>query len=144
MQTLNQAGIDLIKSFEGFSAIPYQDSAGIWTIGYGHTLGVDSTTPEIDEGKAEEYLVQDCANAMNDIENTITCPLSPNQFSALTSLVFNVGNAPLEKTLGILLNEEKYPEAAEQFGNWIYSKGEQLPGLIRRRAAEQQLFMTTS
>ena len=97
---LTPAGLALIKKYEGFSAEPYQDVAGIWSIGYGHTDGVTADTHSIDESAAEELLKDDLEAAEQDIEDNITVDLTDNQFSALCSLVFNVGDAPLKMTLG--------------------------------------------
>lgn len=139
---ISQAGIDLIKSFEGFRAQPYQDTGGIWTIGYGHTKYVSGTsgpfTPEI----AEEYLRADVASAENIVNHLIVAPLNDNQFAALVSLVFNVGAGPLYKTLGGKLNGGDYAGAAEQFSRWIYVNGVKIDGLINRRAREREVFLS--
>lgn len=134
-------GLNLIKSFEGFSADPYQDSAGVWTIGYGHTSGVNKSAPRITERQAEEFLDIDIKRAEFDIERYISFDLNQNQYDALASLVFNVGAAPLLGTLGRLLNAGDVAGAAEQFGRWIYADHKPLKGLIRRREAEKALFL---
>ena len=142
MRILNQAGIDLIKSFEGFSADPYQDQVGVWTIGYGHTSGVTADSASITEDQAVVLLQQDVADAITSIENNITAVLTDNQFAALVSLVYNVGSAPLRGTLGTALNAGQYSFAANQFGRWVYSGHQQIEGLVRRREAERELFVS--
>lgn len=142
IRQVNQDGIDLIKSFEGFRADPYQDEAGIWTIGYGHTHGVTEDSESIDETQAEEFLGEDIAAAEQSVVNFIKSPLTDNQFSAIVSLVYNVGPLPLKKTMGNLLNSGDYLGAAAQFNVWVFADGKVSQGLVRRRAAEKLLFQT--
>lgn len=141
-RSINAAGLELIKSFEGFRSYPYRDSAGMWSIGYGHTKDVNEWTTPVTEDAAEDYLRDDVADAEASVEDWIEVPLNDNQFSALVSLVYNVGTAPLIRTLGILLNESNYTAAADEFLKWDYADGVVSEGLARRRAAERELFLT--
>ncbi len=140
---INQAGLDLLKEFEGFSELAYRDPGGTLTIGFGHT-GPDVVedmiiTPE----QAEELLRQDVQEAEDAVANLVTVPLNENQFSALASFVYNVGAGDLENSqLLTLLNQGDYLGAADQFLRFNTDDGVVLDGLTRRREAERQLFLT--
>lgn len=140
MREINAAGLALIKEFEGFSAIPYQDPGGVWTIGHGHTRGVSPQTHAIDEEAAEEMLRDDLQIAESEASRLVKVPLTDNQFAALVSLVLNTGSLPLLKTLGVKLNAGEYYEAAEQFLLWNHVNHVVSDGLTKRRQAEKDLF----
>lgn len=136
----SQAGIDLIKSFEGCKLRAYQDSVGVWTIGVGHTRGVrqnDSCTQD----EADELLHGDLLTAEEDIARLVKVPLTDNEHAALVSWVFNLGSANLfGSTLLKKLNKMDYAGAAAEFPRWNRAGGQVLAGLTRRRLAEKQLF----
>lgn len=140
VRIINEDGIGLIKMYEGMELKPYKSPAGDWTIGYGHTVGVDENTPAIDEDTAEELLKEDLSDAEEDIDRYIKVPLNDNQYAALASLVFNLGPAPLQKTLGARINESNFQGAAEEFERWCYIGNQKSDGLLRRRIAERALF----
>lgn len=142
MRNVNQAGIDLIKSFEGFRPEPYRDSGGVWTIGYGHIREVSEDSPPITEEEGENLLIQDLGRAEREVERFVQVPLTDNQFAALVSLVFNVGTTPLLKTLGAKLTEQDYTAAADEFQKWTHVGGNVIEGLVRRRDAEKALFLS--
>lgn len=132
----------LIKTFEGLRLNAYRDSVGVLSIGYGHT-GVDVVPGmKITVDQAEAMLNEDIANAVALITQYITVSLNQNQLDSLTSLVFNLGVAPLKGTLGSLLNKGFFEAAALQFPRWCHAGGQVLQGLVTRRAAEQKLFQT--
>lgn len=137
----NQDGINLIKSFEGLRLKPYLCPAGVWTIGYGTTKGITKNTPEITETEAEELLEKDLIKFESIVIDNVDVELTDNQFSALVSLVYNCGSAPLKKSLGAVLNTGNYLGAAEQFLRWNKANGKELAGLTRRRKAERDLFL---
>jgi len=141
MRSINNAGLELIKSFEGLRLSPYQDDKGIWTIGYGHINGINSVTSSISIMQAENFLKRDLAISQSAVERLVEVPLSDNQFSALVSLVFNLGTAPLLKTLGNKLNAADYLGAADEFLKWNHVGGIEVSGLTRRRIAERRLFL---
>jgi len=147
----SQNGIDLIKAFEGLHKIKsdgsvrsYRDPAGRWTIGYGHTSGVKSgmlITPE----EAEDLLRTDVVEAEEAVERLVKVDLSQNQFDALVSFVFNLGQGNFRSsTLLRKLNRGDYDGAATEFVRWNKARVEgqlrPLPGLTRRRTAEAALF----
>lgn len=135
-----QSTYDLISNFEGFSPTAYQDVAGVWTIGYGHTGGVQpGDTRTHDE--AMQDLADDVARAVRAV-NTIQVPLTQNQYDALVSLAYNIGNnAFLASTLVGLLNSGDYAGAANQFPRWNKAGGAVIQGLVNRRAAERETFL---
>lgn len=137
----NQAGINLIKSFEGLRAKAYRCPANVLTIGYGHTAGVrEGQTITAEE--AEAMLRRDIARFESCVENAVSVALNLNQFSALVSFAFNVGCGALKNsTLLKKLNSGDYIGAASQFNRWINAGGKPLNGLVRRRKAEQTLFL---
>ncbi len=143
MLSLNSAGLALIKSFESFRARPYQDSGGVWTIGYGHTQDVTPESPPVMEEEAEEFLREDLADAQDAVGRLVHVPLNDDQYSALVSLVYNTGPAPLTHTLGALLNEGHYDAAADEFLRWNHADGEASEGLTRRRKVERELFLSS-
>jgi lysozyme len=142
MRSINTAGLNLIISFENFSATPYLDEGGTWTIGYGHTKGVTEDSSAISEAQGQELLQQDVAQAEEQVSRLITVPLSDNQYAALVSLVYNAGSAPLTRLLGTKLNAEDYAGATNEFLRWRLSGGMVSDGLVRRREAERKLFLT--
>jgi lysozyme len=145
-RTINDAGLTLVKSFESFQSHPYQDEGGIWTIGYGHTHGVNPQTTPVTEPQACDILRADLQQFADYVSDYITAALNDNQFSALVSLTENCGTAPLLSGLGQLLNEGEYEDAGNHFLLWdkehIDGDLVQSDGLLRRRQAEQSLFLT--
>ena len=134
-------GLSLIKKFEGCELYAYQCSAGVWTIGYGHTKDVEPGM-QITKEDAEEMLVEELHEYESYINDFVTAPLSQNQFDALVSWVYNLGPANLKSsTLLRVLNEGKYNEVPAQIRRWNKAGGEVLQGLIRRREAEALLFL---
>lgn len=137
----SQAGIDLIKRFEGFSAECYVCPAGKRTIGYGHVLA-EGEAEQISAQEAEALLVKDIASAEEAVNRLVEVPLSQHQFDALVCLTYNIGNRAFSRsTLLRLLNNGDYMAAAAQFPRWVYASGKLLNGLRNRREAEQQLFL---
>lgn len=131
---------DFVKQFEGRELKAYQCSAGVWTIGYGHTKGVQEGD-EISPAEAEQLLVEDLTAIADDLNRLVNVPVSDGQYIALLSLAFNVGASAVKKsTLLFHLNHGRYDEAAEEFDKWIYAGGKVSEGLKRRRAAERELF----
>lgn len=138
---ISENGINLIIRFEGLRTSAYKCPAGIWTIGYGHTSGVrkgDKCT----EAQAKEFLKNDIEVFEACINNLVKQTLTQNQFDALVSFVFNIGCIGFKaSTMLKYLNNKQYELAAEEFPKWVLSNGKKLEGLVRRRQAEQDLFL---
>lgn len=136
---IGQAGLALIKQFEGCRLAAYQCSAGVWTIGYGHTAGVHKGM-KITQAQAEEYLKHDVAKFEKYVNNPSYVPftdkLNQNQFDALVSFAFNLGQGNVKKLCtGRVMNQ--IPSAMQQY---CKAAGKTLPGLQRRRKAEAALY----
>lgn len=142
MPKINDAGLALIKEFEGLRLEAYLCPARIWTIGYGHTHGVKKGQ-KITKEKAEEYLKEDLKYFEDGVQKLIKVAIPPNAFSAIVSFAFNLGcQALADSTLLKLLNNKEFSKAANQFLRWNKVDGEELEGLARRRKAERALFLT--
>ncbi len=133
----------IIRVFEGLRLKAYQDSVGVWTIGYGHT-GKDVTPGmQISIERAEQLLKADLAVIEEELQELVKVPLNPNQLAALESFIYNLGIGAFSKsTLFALLNQGDYGGCAGQFHKWIYAGKNILQGLVNRRAAEVKLFLT--
>ena len=134
----SQKGIDLIKSFEGLHLTAYKDTAGVLTIGYGHTKGL-SEGMKITKDQAEAYLLEDLKAAESAV---IKKPYewNQNEFDALVSFTFNCGSGNLTK----LVKSGKRTKEEISDALLLYNKagGKELAGLARRRQAEKDLFDT--
>ena len=144
--TISRAGIDLIKGFESLALEAYLCPAGVWTIGWGHTRGVQSGQ-RIHEAQAEALLAEDIAEVERALPQVIHVTLTQGQWDALVSLSFNLcgGATRLPFTCPHLVasvNAGDFAGAARQFLNINHAaNGKVLPGLTRRREAEQKLFL---
>ena len=143
---INQASLDLIKSFEGLRLSAYQDSVGVWTIGYGTTAAAGvGITPHagqiITEAEAEHYLSVAVAKFADQILRMLKRQATPNQFGAMVSLAYNIGPGNFS-TSSVLrnFNAGDMGNAAASFAKWNRAGGKVLAGLTRRRAAEAALF----
>lgn len=138
---INDKGIELLKSFEGCKLQAYQDIKGVWTVGYGHT-GVDvHPNMEINQAMADSMLAKDLNRFELGICSSVDVDLNDNQFAALVCLSYNIGLANFEgSTLHKKLNLGLFEEAAQEFQRWDRSNGIEIPGLLRRRLAERDLF----
>lgn len=143
---IDQAGLRLIEQFEGLKLDPYKDPVGIWTVGYGHVIHPADNIPldaPITQARAEELLRQDLSTAQDGVNAAITVDVTDNQYAACVSLAFNIGVGNFaHSTLARLLNAGNVQGAADQFPLWNKAGGHVLPGLVRRRAAERELFLT--
>ena len=141
---VNQATIELIKRNEGCVLHAYQDSVGVWTIGYGHT------GPEVVEGQtitqeeAEQLLRQDLGRFQDAVASAIAGgATTANQYGAMVSLCYNIG--PGNFHTSTVLRDHKagnYPGAADAFLLWNKAGGKVLAGLDRRRHEERSLYLT--
>ena len=134
---INDAGLNLIKSFEGCKLKSYQDSVGVWTIGWGHTGNVKEGQT-ITQAQADEYLKKDLAKFEKAVEKIDSIGLNENEFSALVSFAYNCGTGNLNK---LCLGRTKVEIASKML---LYNKAGKkvLAGLTRRRKAENRLFTT--
>jgi lysozyme len=136
----SEAGIDLIKSFEGCRTVAYQDVVGVWTIGYGHTIDVKEGMT-ITQHQCDVMLEVDIETYENYVNEQVDVSLTQNQFDALVSWVYNLGPTNLRNsTMLKVLNAGKYEEVPYQMKRWNRAGGKVLKGLVVRREAEAELF----
>ncbi|CAO99379.1 lysozyme (plasmid) [Azospirillum brasilense] len=140
------AALAIVKEAEGLYLTAYRCPAGVPSVGWGHTAGV-KMGQTISRAQAEAYLAADMAEAAAAVDRLVKVPITDNQRGALSSFVMNLGAGNLqESTLLRLLNQRDYAGAADQFGRWVYATVNgvktELPGLVKRRAAERALFLT--
>lgn len=133
-----------ISSFEGCRLTAYRCSAGVLTIGYGHTKGVregDVCT----EDQAKAWLIDDIRETQTLLAHYVNVPVSEGEFVALVSLAFNVGVSALMKSkLLRKLNSGDREGAAEEFLDFDLANGKRIEGLTRRRKEEHDLFLADS
>ena len=146
MMKLTAEGLALIKEFEGFRARAYKCPAGIWTIGYGHTS--NAGPPAVHEGMvvsrdvADAILSNDVAVFASGIAKELKVELSGHQFSALVSFAYNVGLGNFRSSSVLrAVNAGDTAAVPRRLQLWIKAGGKVLPGLVRRRAAEAELFV---
>jgi lysozyme len=139
---INEEGIRMIKYFESLRLESYQDSVGVWTIGWGHT-NKDKVVEgiKITQEEADAYLKADLKRFEDGVNELVKAPLSDNQFSALVSFSFNLGLGNLKNsTLLALLNRGETFNASKEFVKWSKAGGQRLSGLVKRRLSERNLF----
>lgn len=146
--SLSLDGVNLICNFEGLKLSAYDDSTGVWTIGYGTTRYPNGQ--RVSEGdrctleQAKAYMQHDLKIFERAVNSAVKVPLKQNQFDALVSLAYNIGvGAFKNSTLLKKLNLGDYQEAANQFDVWVNAGGKRLQGLVNRRAIEKKLFLSS-
>ena len=144
---INEAGMELIKHYEGWRESPYLCSAARPTIGYGstwdrHGNAVTLDHPDITEKQGEYLLQREVRHSEEAIKRLITAELTQNMFSSLCSFIYNVGSGNFQKsTLRMKLNRGQYESAADEFPKWRKAGGRVIKGLVRRRKQERELFL---
>ena len=142
--------IGLVKKFEGFEEQCYNDAANYATIGYGHLIErkpcvsakLGKFSQGIDREIAEDILREDLEVAIKAVSRNVKVGLDINQYSALASFTYNLGETNFRKsTLLRKLNEKDYTGAAKEFKRWVMANGKRLTGLKRRRACETETFL---
>jgi lysozyme len=143
--TINEAGLNLLKRFEGLRLRAYRCPAGVWTIGYGHTGAEVMEGLSIGQEQAEALLRADLrvfeAGLSRALGGAVT---TPNQFSALVCLAYNIGLGACRASSVLRYHRNGKPHAAAQsFLLWNKAGGRVLPGLTRRRREEAELYART-
>lgn len=146
---VDQKGIDLITSFEGLVLTPYLCAASVPTIGFGTTryyngVKVSMSDLPITKEKAIEYLMHDLHQFELAVDAMAVDTVTQNQFNALVSFAYNLGSNALKgSTLLKKVNANPNdPTIAAEFAKWVNAGGKKLKGLVRRRAAEAELYFT--
>ncbi len=143
---ISPIGAKLICASEGYRDKAYLCEAGVWTIGYGTTVypngnpvkkGDICTMPQ-----ALEWFYNDITPKEKVLNNKVSVPLTQNEYDALLSLMYNIGEPRfLTSTLLKLLNQNKKDLAAKEFLKWNKVKGKVSSGLSKRRMSEMALFL---
>ncbi len=144
---MTNEGLALIKRFEGLRLDAYRDVVGVWTIGYGHTANagapIVTSGQKITEEEAHTILARDVEQFANGVRNSVTVDISDAQFSALVSFAYNVGlGAFRQSSVLAAVNERNFDAVPRRLNLWAKAGGRMLPGLLRRRAAEGELFVS--
>lgn len=137
----SERGLALTKSFEGLRLEAYQDCAGVWTVGYGHTGAAIVEGMTVNDAEAEALLVADLEDAVACVNRKVTVAISQSQFDAMVDFCFNAGRGNFQQsTLLRKVNARDFAGAVVQFGLWVHAGGEVVAGLVRRRRAEAEMF----
>jgi lysozyme len=146
-RSINEAGLNMIKNFEGCELKAYKDVAGIWTIGYGHTLGVTAGMVYT-QAQADQALASDLLSTETYVDKAVAgVDTTDNQFSAMISLTYNIGVGNFASST--VLREHlagQTQKAADAFLLWnkatINGVLQVVKGLVNRRTAERALYLT--
>jgi lysozyme len=143
---MTSKGLALIKRYEGFRSRAYRDAVGVWTIGYGHTSRAGppnvSAGMVISRKQAEKILTRDIDRFARTIRPMIKVDLTNEQFSALVSFAYNVGPAGFARSSVLkAVNAGQFDNVPHRLSLWVKAGGRTLKGLVRRRAAEGELFI---
>ena len=137
---ISQEGLSLIKKFEGCELNSYKCAAGVPTIGFGSTHGIEMGM-SISKARAEELLLEDISKFEDIVNKSVKVDLSQPQFDALVSWTFNLGGGNLNSSSMLkFLNAGDYHLIPSQIKRWNKANGKVLEGLVRRREAESLLF----
>jgi GH24 family phage-related lysozyme (muramidase) len=145
---MDKSSLDLVKEFEGFEEKAYDDSVGVRTIGYGTAATSGRAIPdEITEEEASALAQEDLDNLDRQLDDLLQVEVTPGQKEALKSLAYNVGIGAIARSQGLKkLNQGDVEGAAEEFFDedkgFVKAGGEKLAGLVRRRAAERDVFFS--
>lgn len=147
MKNLSEQGYIFLKDREMLRLEAYKDSAGIWTVGWGHTGPNIASSTKWNQQQAEDAIHNDVKWAERAVNKLVRVPLMQCQFDALVALVFNIGETAFKtSTLLERLNDRDFERATkEEWPRWnkVHSSRNTLVvnrGLTARRAAEVQLF----
>lgn len=143
---ITERGLALIRAFEGQSLVPYLCPANYWTIDRGSVWGlqgerVTAHTPPITAEQSELLFVRNVEQTDRAVSRLIHVPCTSPQWDALVSFTFNLGSGSLQRSrLRALVNREEHDDVPAEFLKWVWAGGRKLAGLVRRRAAEAQLY----
>lgn len=142
---LNPA-IRIIKQYEGLRLAAYRPPEGTengYAIGYGYTRPWVTKYCIISEAWADELLHGQLRLILGELQPVLPGGLNSNQLSAVVSLAYNIGAGAFKtSTLLKKLKAGDFVAAGVEFSRWTKANGEELPGLVKRRAAERLLFET--
>ena len=147
---LDLNGYKLIQKFEGCKLNAYQDSIGIWTIGYGNITYENGNKvkkgDKITQQRAEELFKYFADRFASNIDTKITKEVTQNQFNAIVSLSYNIGLGNFSgSTLLKKINKDSNDKTIRnEFLKWRFAGEKELKGLINRRKEESELYFSKS
>ena len=134
---ISENGLQFIKNFEGCSLTAYYDIAGKPTIGIGHLIKPgENFAAGLTEQQALDLLANDLVLVQTSV-NSRAPQANQNQFNALCSFAFNLGDSVL-----VTMLSHGWDNVAAQIPRWTNAGGKPSAVLARRRAAEVELFGT--
>jgi lysozyme len=142
----NQNSINLITSFEGCKLTAYQDSVGIWTIGYGNTMYPNGISVKkgdvITKEQALKLFETILSRFETGVDKLVRTDITENQFGALVSFSYNLGIGTLQRSdlLRKVIKNSKDVTIRNEFMRFTKAGGKELRGLVRRRTAEADLY----
>ena len=141
-RTINDDGLALIKNCEGCRLDAYRDVVGVWTIGYGHTPSFPGQA--ITQEQAGDLLCHDLSKFCGSVEDAIEdTPTSDAQFSAMVSLAYNIGVGAFTRSTVLRRHlDGDYTSAGNAFLMWNKAGGQVVPGLLKRRYQERDLYLS--
>ncbi len=138
---INDAGLQLLKDFEGCRLTVYKDIAGFHTVGWGHMDPSLKVGQKISQETADSLLASDLKRFEDGVSECLDVGLTDNQFSALVVFAYNCSLGKFKtSTLLRKVNAGDYDGAVKEFGRWDKAGGKVVAGLTRRRQAEADLF----
>ncbi len=146
---ISEKGLNLIKKFEGLTLKPYLDVVNVPTIGYGSTYYENGMLVTLDDDSISEQRATEILKFTTDkmygsfVNKAVKVKLNQNQFDALVSFAYNLGNGNLQQsTLLKKVNNNDFIGASLEFEKWNKAGGKVLNGLTKRRTAEKELFLS--
>ena len=140
--TISNKGVDFIANFEGFRDKAYQDSGGLWTIGYGQRIKVDEYPNGITQDQAKALLFNYLQKECDELADLPFSGLFQYQIDAIVSLVYNIGMNYFVNQTSIY---KRLITRSPDLSSWLWlvkdAKGHQQSGLVKRRNVELQLFI---
>lgn len=146
MDEILELAAAVAKPFEGLVLKAYHDPVGYPTQGFGRLLSRTpweplDKWPDIDEHTAEEWLKEDMTKAVRAALRLCPGAETPEQYAAIADFAFNCGAGNLQaSTLRRKVNRGDFSGAEKEFSKWVFARGVKLPGLVRRRRAEADMF----
>lgn len=140
---LSEDGVKFIARFEGFRAARYRCPAGVWSIGFGHTLQPGDDYSTVTVAEAMDLLRADADREAEPVRKALTRQPNQHEADALISLAFNCGgNAIARSTAVKAFNAGQWGAVSAGILMWNKAGGKTSRGLTRRRKAEVELFLT--
>lgn len=141
---VSEYGLALVKHFEGCRLHPYLDAVHLWTIGWGRRIS-DSAVKQywngVSQDQADKWFNDDIQGFALGVTKLLQKPVEQHEFDAVVSLAYNIGIGALKtSTMLRLLNEGDKNGASKEFRKWCHAGAHVLPGLLRRRTVEQNMF----